>query len=139
VIGAGQLALRGWNTFRNWGKSTDAIYCWLQRSEGIALAVLVADNDEWQIVTLRVLGGRRAQGLNIELMQDVCRYADRNSLTLTINASDPDHLIKELRFERSQEQYRRGFTTLTRRPSLNQEKVIKNRSRKRRRTSRSAK
>jgi hypothetical protein len=136
VIGASQLALRCWNTFNSWGKSTGAIYCWLQRSEGVALAVLVDYSDEWQIVALRVLGGKRAQGLNIELMQDLCRYADRGGLTLAINASNPDYLIKELQFEKSQEQLRRGFTTLVRQPSVKQGEVIRN---KRRRTGRSSK
>jgi ribosomal protein L37AE/L43A len=131
VIGAGQLALRGWNTFSGWVKSADAIYCWLQHSEGIALAVLVASGDEWQIVALRVLGGKSAQELSMELMQNVCQYADRNRLTLAINTSDPDRLIGELHFAKSKEQWRRGYSTLIRQPSVPQEKAKKNGSKRR--------
>ncbi len=54
--------------------------------------------------------------LSTELMVDVCGYADRNGLTLSIHASDPDWIIEEMRFRRAPEQSKRGFTTLIREP-----------------------
>lgn len=117
VFGVSQLWLRGWRTFGHWARSKETRYCWLQRSEGIALAILLAIDDEWFFEAIRIIGGRRAQKLGVKLMQDICRYADRNDMILSLNASDFQWLIDELRFERAPRQRRRGYTSLVRRPS----------------------
>jgi ribosomal protein L37AE/L43A len=115
-FGVGMLWLAGRRTIRKWMSSREALYCWLQRPEGIALAVVMGPTP-WYFEALRILGGREAQKLGVELMRDICRYADRNNLTLSMNASDPDWLIEELHFEQAPEQRRRGYTTLIRPPS----------------------
>ena len=116
VLGFGRLWLAGRHTFNRWTRSREALYCWLQRPEGLALAVVMGPSP-WHFEALRVLGGREARMLSVELMIDVCRYADRNELTLSIHASDPDWLIEEMRFKRVPEQLKPGFTTLAREPS----------------------
>jgi hypothetical protein len=107
---------RGRLTFRRWVSEEETLYCWLQRSEGIALAVLVRSLGDWSMVAIRNVGGRVAHNLGRELMQDICRYADLNGLILFINATDEQWLIDDLRFERAPEQRRRGLTTLIRKP-----------------------
>ncbi|MGW5106151.1 hypothetical protein [Nocardia sp. NPDC004123] len=113
----GLLWWNGWRTFSRWMGSRDALYCWLQRSEGIALAVVMASPPpkQFHFEALRILGGRKAWKLGVELMHDVCQYADGNGTTLSINASEPEWLI-ELGFERAVKQLRRGSSTLVRRP-----------------------
>ncbi|MGQ5261977.1 hypothetical protein ACTWLT_14600 [Micromonospora sp. ZYX-F-536] len=116
LLGIGLLWLAGRRTIRKWMSSRKALYCWLQRPEGIALAVVMGPTP-WYFEALRILGGREAQKLGVELMHDICRYADRNNLTLSMNASDPDWLIGDLHFEQVPERRRRGYTMLIRPPS----------------------
>ena len=71
---------------------------WL--GEGIASLAAVLD-------TVMQKPALRPADLRDRLFDEIGpRYADRNGLTLSINASNPDWLIDTLRFERAPEQWR---------------------------------
>ncbi|MET9632187.1 hypothetical protein ABZX92_32470 [Lentzea sp. NPDC006480] len=109
--------LRGRDTFNSWLKHRDAFYCWLPRPSALALAVVMRSGDLWHVEALRTTQSRGERTLGVELMQDICRYADRKGLTLSINATHPDWLVDSLRFERTPEQPReRKYIVLTRSP-----------------------
>lgn len=106
----------GWGAFVRWQRSKKVRYCWLTKPAGEkAFGVLVEDDGWWSIVNLTVRS-EAPREIFVELVDDICRYADRNSFILFINASAPEWLIEEFAFERAEVQKRRGFVSLVRHP-----------------------
>jgi predicted RNA-binding Zn-ribbon protein involved in translation (DUF1610 family) len=116
AVGCLLVAVVALLAFNRWTRSEQVRYWWHQRPEGTALAVLVLTGDRWHFVALRTLGGRTADYVGVELVADVCAFADRHGMTLSILASHAGWLVAEFRFERDSEQKRRHRTALTRKP-----------------------
>ena len=112
------ISWRALRTFDQWCNSRNSRFCYLQRPNGVAFAMVMEHDAQWAVELLKVRG-RRTRGLAEELMSDLCRYADRSGFTLHIIVRHPHWLTDELGFKRDEVQPKRRhrLVSLHRTPS----------------------